>query len=490
MRVFEQSRWRPLVRRAGGAGRYFVMLAGLALVQTLSACNLDLNFSLERTQTPLEVPARYGAAGVTPRGARPALDWWRGFRSAELTTLIEDAQNDNLDIGAAIARIIQADAQSKIAGAPLLPALDFDGSATKSRLPGGPESKKYRVALTASYEIDFWGKNRALSRAAQETAVATRFGKEVVVLTTIASVGTAYFNVLSAQDRLRIARQNLTAAIGVLNLIKQRKDAGTASDLDVAQQESLVANVRAVIPLLDQSLRENIAALAVLIGRAPSNFKVKGGSLYALAVPRVAPGLPSELLLQRPDIRAAEANLASADANVAAARAAFLPSISLTAQGGYESPALKLLFTPQSAFYSLVTSLAQPLLDGFRLEGQLELAKGVQLELLKIYCQTILAGFRDVEIALIAIADTTRREQLQRDVVTSSRRAFDLAKTRLEGGITDLVVLLQTQQTLFSADDQLSLARVARLQAVLSLFQALGGSWLPPGVGAGANLMR
>ena len=141
--------------------------------------------------------------------------------------------------------------------------------------------------------------------------------------------------------------------------------------------------VRAAIPLLDQTLRQNIAMLAVLIGRAPADFTVKGGSIYGLRIPTVTPGLPSELLFQRPDIRAAEANLASADANVESARAAFFPSISLTAEGGYESEALKLLFTPQSAFYQLVANLAQPLLDGFRLEGQLELAKGRQLELLQ-----------------------------------------------------------------------------------------------------------
>ncbi len=484
MVVCERLRSRPWARVVAGLGRCLVVFLGLGLLPMLTGCI----FTTERTGPPLDVPDQYraGRGQVAP----PALDWWRGFRSGELTKLIEDAQTDNLDIGAAIARIIQADAQSKLAGAPLLPTLDFDGSATKSRSPGGPESERYRTTLTASYEIDFWGKNRALSRAAQETAVATRFAKEVVVLTTIVGVGNAYFQVLSSQDRLRIARNNLAAAMSVLNLIKQRREAGTASDLDVAQQESLVASVRAAIPLLDQNLRQNIAVLAVLIGRAPSDFKVKGGSIYALGIPRVTPGLPSQLLTQRPDIRAAEANLASADANVEAARAAFLPNISLTAVGGYESAALKLLFNPQSAFYQLVASLTQPLLDGFRLEGQLELARGLQLELLKIYCQSILSGFSDVEIALIAIADTTERERLQRDVVTSSRRAFELAKQRLEGGVADLVTLLQVQQTLFVAEDQHSLARLARLQAVLSLFQALGGSWLPPGVGANANVKQ
>jgi outer membrane protein, multidrug efflux system len=487
--MLDELRKRALV---SGAGRFsslhlrplFVVFLGLSVVPMLSACI----FSSERPDLALDVPPNYRAGRGTT--APPALDWWRGFRSSELTRLIEEAQTANLEIAAAIGRIMQADALAKLAGAPLLPTVDFAGSATRSKPPGGSERETYRAALNAAYEIDFWGKNRAASRAAQESAVVARFNKEVVVLSTIAAVGTGYFQVLAAQDRIRVARQNLRAADNVLTLVKQRFEAGTASQLDVAQQESLVANVRATIPPLDQTLRQNIAVLAVLIGRAPVDVMVKGGSLYRLAIPRVTPGLPSELLLQRPDIRAAEANLASADASVESARAAFFPSISLTGQGGYESQVLKLLFTPQTAFYNLAVNVAQPLLDGFRLEGQLELAQGQQFELLQAYCQAILAGFRDVEVALIAIADTTERERLQREVVASSRRAFELAETRLREGTIDLVTVLQTQQTLFQADDALVVARLARLQAVLSLFQALGGSWLPPPPALNARVMQ
>src|SRR5262249_37159849 len=206
-------------------------------------------------------------------------------------------------------RILQADAQPKCVGAPLLPGVDFVGFAERS---GPPERNRFHAALNASYEIDFWGKNRANSRAAQESAVASRFNKEIVVLSTIVSVGNAYFQVRSSQDRLRIARDNFNIANRILTLIKQRFDAGTASQLDIAQQESLVAQVRANIPIFDQTLRQNIAVLAVLIGKPPVEVVIKGGNIYQLAIPRVTPGLPSELLFQRPDIRSAEANLASA----------------------------------------------------------------------------------------------------------------------------------------------------------------------------------
>jgi len=479
-------------------GRCRAALACLALAcaPMLSGCI----FSSERPDLALDVPPAYRAGRGT--AAPPKLDWWRGFHSAELTGLIEEAQTRNLDIAIAIALIIEADAQSKLARAPLLPIATLNATDQHSRasLTTGPdgvrtgsgpsESHLNQAVLNASYEIDFWGKNRAASRAAEESAIVSRFNKEVVVLSTVVSVAASYFQVLAAQDRLRVARDNLSAASRILTLIKQRFEAGTASQLDVAQQESLVAVVRASIPPLDQNLRQNIATLAVLIARAPYGVMVKGGSLFRLATPRVTPGLPSELLFQRPDIRAAEAALASTDANVESARAAFFPSITLTGQGGYASSVFKLLFRPESLLYDIATNLTQPILDGFRLEGQLELAKGQQLAALESYRRAVLSAFGDVERALIAVADTTEQERLQRQAVASSRQAFELAETRLREGTIDLVTVLQTQQTLFTAEDNLVIVRLARFQAILSLFQALGGSWLPPGVDARANVLQ
>lgn len=440
----------------------------------LSACNLH-----ERSELGIGIPERYRAAQSPPPAEPPALDWWRGFRSNELTALIEEAQTANFDIAAAVARIVQADARSKIAGAPLLPAVDFAASATRSRPAGGPDRTSHRVALSASYEIDFWGKNRATVRAAEENAIAARFDRDVVAVSAVVGVATAYFLVLSSQERLRIANRNVESASRVLTLIRQRQEAGTASALEVAQQETLVASQRAEVPQLDETLRQNIATLALLIGRAPAAVRVRGGSLYGLGIPRVSPGLPSELLYQRPDIRAAEAELAAADADVEAARAAFFPSIRLTGEGGFTSAALRLLFRPESAFYSLAAGLTQPVFDGLRLEGQLEQAQGRQLELLSLYRKAVVSGFTDVEKALISVRDSAQRERLQQQVVESSRRAFEIAETRLREGTVDLVVVLVTQQSLFTAEENRVAARLARLQAVLSLYQALGGSWLP-----------
>ena len=290
----------------------------------------------------------------------------------------------------------------------------------------------------------------------------------------------SYFLMLAAHDRLAIARGNLAAATRVYDLIKQRFDVGTASALDLAQQESVVAQQRASIPPLEQILRQNVATLAVLIGRTPESVRVRASSMSQLAIPPVTPGLPSDLIGQRPDIREAEAQLASANANVHNARAQFFPSITLTGVGGYQSSALRTLMRPESVFFNLAAGLVQPVLDGGRIQGNFDLQKGRQDELLQLYRKAIVNGFADVERALIAVQQTAKRVQLQRDVVTSTRRAFEIAETRLREGTVDLVTVLNTQTALFQAQDALAQAQLERLIAVVALFQALGGGWQAP----------
>ena len=479
---------------------FWMMLQSVCVTLPLGGCLL----AGDKPQPGLNIPATYSAGPRNPAAAEarvPPLDWWRGFRSRELTEIIEEARAANLDIAAAVARIVQADATARIAGAPLLPLIDFNGNGThsqQSKTTGSTNvisisrsganlsiiNNNLTATLNASYEIDFWGKNRSALRSAEQLAVASRFDREVIALTTVVTAANAYFQVLATQDRLRVAQDNLASAQRVLGLIQQRLQAGTASALDTAQQESLVNTQRAAIPPLEQTLRQNRVALAVLMARSPESVTIRGGSLRGIAYPRVTPGLPSELLTQRPDIREAEANLASANANVENARAQFLPSIKLTGEGGYESAVLKLLLRPESVIYTAAASLTQPIFHGGELLGNLDLQKGKQDELLQTYRKAVISGFADVENALDGIRRTAERERLQREVVTSSRRAFDISEQRLREGTVDLVTVLQTQQTLFQAEDALVQARLAHVQAIVSLYQALGGGWLPKPVEA------
>ncbi|HVV81221.1 MAG TPA: efflux transporter outer membrane subunit [Pseudolabrys sp.] len=466
--------------------------ARTALVVALALPAAGCLLTDDKLDPALDIPAAYKEGPKSEKvaeAALPKLDWWRGFKSRELTEIVEQARESNLDVAAAVARIVQADAQSRIAGAALLPIVDANGDVTKSQSSrntgsssgggGGSPRKVYTASLTASYEIDFWGKNRAALQSAEQSAVAARYDREVVALSTEATVANAYFQVLSSQDRLRVARDNLTSATRVLNLIKQRLDAGTASELDTSQQESVVNSLRANIPPLEQNLQQNKNALALLMGIPPERVTIRGGSLRAIAIPRVTPGLPSELITQRPDIKFAEAQLAAADADVANARAQLLPSITLTGTGGYQSAALKMLFEPQSTFYSLAAGVTQPIFEGGRLMGNVDLQKGRQDELMQNYRKSVVSGFTDVDNALIAIRQTAEAERLLAAVVNSSRRAFQISEQRLNEGTVDLVTVLNTQQTLYQAQDALAQARLNRLSAVVQLYQALGGGWLP-----------
>jgi outer membrane protein, multidrug efflux system len=461
--------------------------SSLLLAPALSGCILGT----ERPDLNLDVPAAYREGGRNAPDAHiPAVDWWRGFRSSELTSLMDAAQIYNLDIAVAIAQIAQADAQVGEAGAPLFPSLTGNGSAEQSQTSsntagggglGGARFSQYSLGLTASYMVDFWGKNRATLHAAEETATASRYNREVVTLTTIVTVANTYFQVLAAQDGLRVARRNLIAAEEILVTIKTQFKGGTASQIDVSQQETLVATERAAIPPLEVTLRQNMAALAVLVGRAPANFRVTGGTLTQIAVPRVTPGMPSELLNQRPDVRQAEAQLASSNFSVESARAAFFPQIQLTTQAGLESAALASLFGPGAWFYTLSAGLTQPLFDGFLLESQLKQAKGVQLQNLQAYRKSVLSAFSDVEKALVALSQTVRQERLQIEAVAASAEALRLVRLQLTGGTVNVVTLLQAEQTLLTNENTLVQVRLNKLLAASSLFQALGGGWTPTG---------
>lgn len=464
-------------RRAGQ------MIFGCCLLYALTGC-------ADRLDPALDIPSSYRAVHSKSGTATARAEWWRDFRSAELTDLMEQARSANLDIAAAVARIAEADAQWRIVGAALLPSISGTADDTRSRASSEVVNVQgrrrgmtvdrtvYGTVLNASYVLDVWGRNRALTRAAGETAVASNFDWEVIRLAMLVSVANTYFLVLEGQDRLRVARENLAASERVLKLIQDRLKIGTAAALDVAQQASLAAIQRASIPPLQVQIEQNKATLGLLVGRSPEHITVRGGSMYRLTIPQIAPGLPSELLEQRPDVREAEARLRGADANVEAAREAFFPTIQLTGVGGVQSSLLHSLFTPGAFFYQAAASLTQPIFDGGLLLGQLDLQSGTRVELLQNYRKSVISAFTDVEKALTAVHYFARQEQLQRDAVRESRHAFELSEERLRAGTIDLTTLLQAEQTLFQQEDTLAQVRFARLQAVVSLYQALGGGWL------------
>ena len=470
--------------------RFVLPAAALAAIAAVNACSLGPAYR----RPYVDVPPAYAATEATAASAWPSGHWWEGFGSPELDDLIEQARAANQNLAAAAARIVQADAQVSINGAPLLPAVNGAGTYNYTRegtgtagggaagYPGLRTSRyydfrSYAAQLQVSYDLDFWGRNRALFRSAQAAALATRFDQETVALDTVTSVANTYFQLLDAQDRLGVAERNLRSAESILAAYRARLAAGTASALDVAQQEALTAGVRATIPSFRNQAEQERIALGILTGQPPERLRVAGGSLDPLHLPPVNPGLPSQLLARRPDVAYAEANLVAQNGNVQAARAAFFPDVTLTGAGGVQSAALSAITGPGTLIAQITASLVQPIFDNGLRQGEYQQARGRFEELAADYRQSVLQAFTDVETALAALRFTTEQEQLERDAARVAQRSADIAQAQLQAGTIDIITQLNTQATLFNDLDLLAQVRLARFQALLNLYKALGGGW-------------
>jgi len=282
---------------------------------------------------------------------------------------------------------------------------------------------------------------------------------------------------LSLRDRLEIAQQNVANAQRVLKLVEAQSRAGAASPLDLARQRSSVAGLQAVIPDLTQQERDAQTALAILLGRPPQQFSVNEKGLATINMPQILPGLPSELLTRRPDIRRAEARLAAANANVAAARAALFPSIRLTGAAGGQSSALLSLFNGNNLLLNLGASLTAPIFDAGLLNNQRDLAIAQKQELLQVYRSTVIGALSEVEKSLGAIRSLEERYRLKKQEVDEARFAFELSEIRYRVGAEDLMTVLDTQRSLSEGQNQLGQIKLLRLQATVSLYKALGGGW-------------
>ncbi|WP_421991315.1 efflux transporter outer membrane subunit [Roseococcus sp.] len=442
-------------------------------------------------ESGIALPAQFASATAEAANWPDPL-WWRGFGSPELDALMQQAVTANFDIRAAIARVRQADAQVRITGQTLLPTGNLTASATRSQSPTSTatavnisgvgrsrftQREIFQTGLQASYEIDFWGKNRAAVVAQEQNARANRFDVSAVTLTTEASVATTYFTILASREQLAIQQSNLEAAQRILTLLQQRLAAGTNTGLDIAQQQTLVEQQRAAIPPLRQAIDQNTYSLGTLTGQTPERVARPSMALGDIRIPVASPGLPSEILQRRPDVWQAEATLAAAQASVEQARAAMFPSITLTASGGFQNLAIENLLKPGSVLYSLASGLTQPIFQLGQLRAQYRLTQAQADEILENYRLAIVAALVDVESAIVALRETTAQEELQALATRSAERAYSISEAQLRAGTIDLLTLLNTQQTLFNTRNQLAQVRLLKLQAAVGLFRALGGGW-------------
>ena len=441
----------------------------------LSGCAALTTEPYERP--PLAAPAAW--LGQTPEATSnwPEREWWKAFGSAELETLIGNAQANNYDLRAAAVRVAQARANSRIVGAALWPNLTATADAARNTPSAGTAGNSFAIGAQASYEVDIWGRNRSAAMAADLAVASSEYGREVVRLALTADVASTYFLLLSLNDAIRVAEDNLANARRLLDLVQTQRGAGRGSALEVERQQTLVASAAAAIPPLQQRREVGLNALALLLGRHATNVKLEGASLRTMTPPPAALGVPSKLTERRPDIRRAEADLRSAHANITAARAALFPSLILGAQGGFASATVGTLFNSGKGFSVLGLGLIATIFDGGRLAGQVDFAEARKAELVETYLQTVLIAFQEVEDALAGIRYFAVQEQAQQQAVDHAREAYRLAEIRYRGGAVDFTTVLDAQRTLLAAESAVDQTRFSRFASLVALYRALGGGW-------------
>ena len=438
----------------------------IALSLALSACSLAPNY--QRPQ--MAVPTGWSSVAGVGVDAQPSTTpFWQELGNADLDRLIEIALAQNLDLEAALHRIEQARGQAKVAASPLYPTVSASGSASRT-FQDQKDTNSVRGGGSISYEVDLWGKNRDAAKSADYNVDATQFDREALRLVVTADVTDFYAQILSLNDRIRIAEFNLKNAEEILRIIEARYNAGGVSGLEVSQQRVAVNGFRATLAALTEQRATSANALAILLGRPPQNLSAPTAQLVSLKMPQVNLTPPSTLLTARPDIQSAEAGLRGANADIGVARAAFFPSLTLSADtviaAGFGNPA--------AAASSLASSLLAPIFTGGRLTGNLQSVTARQKELAAQYQKTVLVAFQEVEDALAALKSNNEQAALSVESVKESQNAYDIAKARFDAGAIDYLTLLETQRSLYQAQDSQIAINQGQLVAYVQLRKALG----------------
>jgi multidrug efflux system outer membrane protein len=453
--------------------------AAAAVAVVLSACTVGPDYVRPVQPIPEEYVSGDSKQQELPR---PKTRWWTQFGSDELNWLVDTALANNHDVRAAMQRIAQAQAKAGMEAGSLLPVIQGTGKAQtgkKSQNDFGASSTLIQqlnaVGLEASYELDLWGKNRSNMAAALATAHASVYERETVVVTLISDVVTTYLQYLQAAERVAVAKRNIENMLRVQAKVIKRQRIGEGTELEVFQQETALRNAEANLPVIELGQDQQLNRLAFLLGTVPGELRLQGRSMDSLVIPEFTPGLPSELLLRRPDIRRAEANLVAANANINMARAKLFPSLTLTADRGWSSSDVFNLLSPGSIAWTLGAKLVQPLFDNGKTNSEITYYEARWNELIEIYRQSIVASLRDVEDALATIRRFDARNKAQIAMVRAARDSYRMSQDSFSIGITDYLTVLETERTQYSAEDGLIQSRYARYAAAVALFKALGG---------------
>jgi len=432
------------------------------------------------------------------RGAEPATDgdpasladlrWFEVFKDEQLQQLIRASLEENYDLRTAVARVQAARANLGIVRADQTPTVTVGTQLTTSRtasdgaiplFPGVERNRTFGgVAMDLlSFEADVWGRLRRATEASQAGLLASEENRKAVVTTLVSDVATSYFNLLELDRELEISRRTLETREESLHLIRTREARGLATLLEVRQGEQLVHSAEKVIPQIEETIEQTENQIRLLLGQSPGPVD-RGSPLEAQEQPpSVPPGLPSDLLERRPDIRLAEQNLIGANAMIGVAKAAYFPRISLTGLLGFQSTQLAGLFNGSAGVWQFVPQVSQPIFNGGRLRSNVELANAQQQIALIEYERAIQTAFREVSDALVQYQKVREVSARQESLLTTLRDRSRLSYMRYQGGVDTLLSALDADRDLFDAELGLVQTRRNELLALVRLYRALGGGW-------------
>jgi NodT family efflux transporter outer membrane factor (OMF) lipoprotein len=417
--------------------------------------------------------AWHGASGSGELNA----EWWRGFGDPVLTKVVESALASNVDIAIAATRVEEARAQFGAARGQLLPSVELVAGGRRERFLsafGEPELQTaQRAEIDISYDLDLFGRLRNTSEAARASLLATQAAHDNVKLAVASSAAAGYIGLRALDSRLAVVRETVEARAGSLRIAQRRAQAGYATRLELEQAEAELRATEQLVPALQLAITRQENGLSVLLGENPREVE-RGAALAGLTTPVVPVMVPSDLLRRRPDIAQAEQSIVAADRSLDAARAAFLPSIRLGAAGGYVDSTL--IGDPVGIF-SIGGSILAPIFEGGRLRAQADAAAARRDQAAYVYRKVALNAFREVEDALAAFQRTSEQELVLRQQRDALSRALVQATNRYRAGYSSYLEQLDAQRGLLSADLSLVQASNDHLNAVVSLFQALGGGW-------------
>jgi outer membrane protein, multidrug efflux system len=469
-----------------------LLTLALATAVLAAGCTVGPHYQRPASNVPAAFrPAATDTRDLSDSNSLASLGWWQVMSDPQLQAYITEALTNSWDIRIAAARVLQAEAVARVTRSQLMPTVGAgaDWATTRasehgpSSIPSGVNPQKEYGSVygaMAGYELDLWGRIRRANEAARAQLLATAAAQQTVRQTLVAQVAIAYLGLLEVDYELEIAQRTYGVRTNSLTLTSAREKGGVASMQDVYQAQILVATAEATIADTHRRIEQQENELSILLGRNPGSPQRGETLLRQKFVLTVPPGLPSDLLERRPDIRGAEQQLVAANADIGQAKAAFFPKVTLTGFYGFQSVALSDLFKGGSQTWQFGPAVSVPIFTGGALRGNLALARARFDEAVAQYQKTVQNSFREVSDSLIAYQRTREFRARQEERTQANRDATRLANTRYEGGVTSYLEVLYNEQELFSAELTLAQARLNELLSVVTLYRSLGGGWQAP----------